>query len=84
MVSSRLFYSLAALLMALYGLNVLAGKAGVLTGVAGGSWLGDVGEFLVVLASIALFVSGVLAAQAHHDTHNATPRAAAKEGGESP
>jgi hypothetical protein len=84
MTKSRSLHALAAFLMAAYAANVLAGRAGLLTGTAGGSWLGDVGEFLVVLASITCFVSGILAAEATTDTHNAAAEAAADEGGETP
>lgn len=69
---SRACYVLAALLMALYVAAVIVGKLAVLAGTPNRLALGDVGEFLVVLASITFFVTGILA----------TPRRADNEGGD--
>jgi len=63
-VPSRVCYVLAALLMALYAAAVVAGKLAVSAGTPNPLALGDVGEFLVVLASIALFVTAILLAPA--------------------
>ena len=68
----RACHVLAALLMALYVAAVIIGKLAVSAGAPTALVLGDVGEFLVVLASIALFVTGILA----------TPRRADNEGGD--
>jgi predicted transporter len=59
-VPSRACYVLAALLMALYVAAVVAGKLAVTAGRPNPLALGDVGEFLAVLASIAFFVTGIL------------------------
>lgn len=61
---SRACYVLAALLMALYVAAVGAGRLAVSAGTPNPLPLGDVGEFLVVLASIVLFVTGILLAPA--------------------
>jgi hypothetical protein len=60
----RLCHALAAVLMALYVAAVVAGKFAVAAGGPNPLALGDVGEFLVVLASIAFFVTGILLAPA--------------------
>ena len=57
----RICHALAALLMAVYVVAVLAGKVATATGKPNPLALGDVGEFLVVLASIVFFVTGILA-----------------------
>jgi hypothetical protein len=71
---SRTYHVLAALLMAAYVVAVLAGKIAAATGKPNPLALGDVGEFLVVLASIVLFVTGVLAAPARADNNGGDPR----------
>jgi hypothetical protein len=48
------------LLLAIYAIDVLAGKAASLAGVALAWRLGDVGEFLVVLAMTVAFVTGLM------------------------
>lgn len=63
----RLCHAAAALLMAAYALTVIAGKAATAAGRTYPFALGDVGEFLVVLASISLFVTGILATPGHAD-----------------
>jgi hypothetical protein len=70
----RTFHALAALLMAAYVVAVLAGKVAAATGKPNPLALGDVGEFLVVLASIALFVTGILATPARADNKGGDPR----------
>lgn len=60
----RACYVIAALLMALYVAAVGVGKLAVSAGTPNPLALGDVGEFLVVLASIAFFVTGILLAPA--------------------
>jgi len=71
---SRTYHILAALLMAAYVVAVLAGKIAATTGRANPLALGDVGEFLVVLASIVLFVTGVLATPVRADNNGGDPR----------
>ncbi len=55
----RLAYSLAALLLSAYGINVLIGK-----GSAAFGWqlphAGDITEFLTVFAAMILFVTGLM------------------------
>jgi hypothetical protein len=63
-VPSRACHVLAALLMAVYVVAVVAGKLAVTAGRPNPLALGDVGEFLVVLASIVFFVTGILLAPA--------------------
>jgi hypothetical protein len=53
---------------------VLAGKIAAITGRTNPLALGDVGEFLVVLASIVLFVTGILATPARADNKGGDPR----------
>jgi hypothetical protein len=71
---SRTCHVLAALLMAAYVVAVLAGKIAAATGKPNPLALGDVGEFLVVLAAIALFVTGILATPARADNKGGDPR----------
>jgi hypothetical protein len=71
---SRTCHALAALLMTAYVVAVLAGKFATATGRPNALALGDVGEFLVVLASIALFVTGILATPDRTDTKGGGPR----------
>ena len=70
----RACHVLAALLMAAYVAAVLAGKFAIVTGRANPLALGDVGEFLVVLASIVLFISGILATPGSADHKGGEPR----------
>jgi len=56
---ARRLFALAGVLLVLYALNVAAGMAAVKLGVS--MWrLGDVGEFVLVLAAMAVFVAGLL------------------------
>jgi hypothetical protein len=71
---SRTCHALAALLMAGYVVAVLAGKIAAATGKPSPLALGDLGEFLVVLASIVLFVTGILATPARADPKGGDPR----------
>jgi hypothetical protein len=71
---SRTCHILAALLMAAYVVAVLAGKIAAATASANPLALGDVGEFLVVLASIVLFVTGILATPVRADNKGGDPR----------
>lgn len=58
---SRTAHAVAAILMGLYALNFAVELIGVRT--HAWSWrLGDVKEFLLVLASIAAFVTGLMTA----------------------
>ena len=70
----RLCHALAAVLMAAYAFTVIAGKVTTAGGTANPFALGDVGEFLVVLASIALFVTGILATPDHADNKGGDDR----------
>lgn len=70
---SRTCHVLAALLMAAYVVAVLAGKIAA-AGQPNPLALGDVGEFLVVLASIALFVTGILATPDRAENKGGDPR----------
>jgi len=70
----RTFHALAALLMAAYVAAVLAGKIATTTGAANPLPLGDVGEFLVVLASIVFFVTGILMTPDRADSKGGGPR----------
>ena len=71
---SRTCHALAALAMAAYVVAVLAGKIAGATGKPNPLALGDLGEFLVVLASIALFVTGILAKPSRADNKGGDPR----------
>jgi hypothetical protein len=57
---ARRAYAASLLLFAVYAVNVLAGKAASLAGVVLPWRLGDVGEFLVVLAMAVSFVAGLM------------------------
>lgn len=58
---ARRNYRLAALALALYVADVLLGKAGIVFKFVPPFRLGEVGEFLVVLAAMVFFVTGLLA-----------------------
>ena len=60
--AGRNWYRLAFALAASYTLYVIAGKVAQKLGVALPFKLGDVGEFLLVLAAMAAFVNGILCA----------------------
>jgi hypothetical protein len=58
--STRWLFGIAAGLMLLYALNIALGMLAVKLGVV--VWrLGDVGEFLLVLSCMAVFVAGLIA-----------------------
>jgi len=59
--SARRSYRIAALALVVYVADVLLGKAGVLFKFAPPFRLGELGEFLVVLAAMVFFVAGLLA-----------------------
>jgi hypothetical protein len=72
--SARRAYAVSLVLLAVYAIDVLAGKAASLAGTALAWRLGDVGEFLVVVAMAVAFVTGLMlsegsafAAPAGHD-----------------
>jgi hypothetical protein len=58
--AARRAYGVSALLLAIYALDVLAGKAASLAGIHLEWRLGDFGEFLVVLAMCVTFVAGLM------------------------
>lgn len=60
--AARWWYRVATALIGFYGLYVVLGKVGQKSGFAMPFRLGDVGEFLVVLAGMAAFVAGLLLA----------------------
>lgn len=55
----RRLFAVAAVLLLLYALNIVLGMLAVKAGL-GRSRLGDVGEFLLVLACMAFFVAGLI------------------------
>jgi hypothetical protein len=58
--TTRLLFGSAAGLLLLYAVNIALGMLAVKLGVA--TWrLGDVGEFLLVLSCMAVFVAGLIA-----------------------
>lgn len=57
---ARRAYAVSLVLFVVYAVNVLAGKAASLAGVVLPWRLGDVGEFLVVLAMAIVFVVGLM------------------------
>lgn len=58
--SARGAYAVSLVLFVVYVVNVLAGKAASLAGIVLPWRLGDVGEFLVVLAMAVAFVVGLM------------------------
>lgn len=58
--ASRWWYRMAAALIGFYCIYVVLGKVGQKSGFVLPLRLGDVGEFLVVLAGMAAFVAGLL------------------------
>ena len=58
--ATRWWYRLSMALIGFYGIYVVLGKVGQKSGFALPFQLGDVGEFLVVLAGMAAFVAGLL------------------------
>ena len=60
--ASRRWYAVSAALIGFYCVYVVLGKIGQKSGFAVPLKLGDVGEFLVVLAGMAAFVAGLMLA----------------------
>jgi hypothetical protein len=58
--ATRWWYRLSMGLIGLYGIYVVLGKVGQKAGFELPVRLGDVGEFVVVLAGMAAFVAGLL------------------------
>jgi hypothetical protein len=58
--AARLAYALSLLLLAVYAIDVIAGKVTTLAGARLEWRLGDLGEFLVVLAMAVTFVAGLM------------------------
>ena len=58
--AARRAYALSLILLGLYAIDVLAGKAASLSGGPIEWRLGDFGEFLVVLAMAIAFVAGLM------------------------
>jgi len=58
--AARRAYAMSLLLFTLYAIDVLAGKAASLAGSRLEWRLGDLGEFLVVLAMAVAFVAGLM------------------------
>jgi hypothetical protein len=71
---ARTWNVLAAVLMVVYVAAVIAGKVATLTGRPNPLALGELGEFLVVLASIVFFVTGILATPGQADRKGGGPR----------
>ena len=65
--AARICFRVAASLLIIYVVDVLVGKAGVLLQFSVPWRLGNIGEFVVVLAAVILFVAGVLAIEARSD-----------------
>jgi hypothetical protein len=57
---ARRAYAVSLLLLAVYAIDVLAGKGAGLLGAKAAWRLGDVGEFLVVVAMAVAFVAGLM------------------------
>ena len=66
--AARICFGLAATLLIIYIVNVLAGKAAVLLHFSVPGRLGNIGEFVVVLAAVIFFVAGVLVIEAYGDS----------------
>ena len=58
--AARRAYAFSVLLLAIYALDVLAGKTAALADIHLEWRLGDFGEFLVVLAMCVAFVAGLM------------------------
>lgn len=58
--AARRAYALSLFLLAVYAIDVMAGKAAALTGIRLEWRLGDFGEFLVVLGMSIAFVAGLM------------------------
>jgi hypothetical protein len=66
--AARVCFRVAATLLILYVFDVLVGKAAVLLQFSVPWRLGNVGEFVVVLAAVIFFVAGVLVIEARNDS----------------
>ena len=66
--AARICFRLAATLLILYVVDVLVGKAAVLLQFSVPWRLGNIGEFVVVLAAVIFFVAGVLVIEARNDS----------------
>lgn len=62
--AARRAYALSLILLVIYTIDVLAGKAAALAGSHLAWRLGDFGEFLVVLAMTIAFVAGLMLSEA--------------------
>jgi len=67
-LAARVCFRVAAALLILYVIDVLVGKAGVLLQFSVPWRLGNIGEFVVVLAAVIFFVAGVLVIEARNDS----------------
>jgi hypothetical protein len=65
---ARRAYAVSLVLFAVYAINVLSGKAASLAGIVLPWRLGDVGEFLVVLAMAVTFVAGLILSEGSSGT----------------
>lgn len=68
--AARVCFRVAATLLILYVVDVLVGKAAVLLQFAVPWRLGNIGEFVVVLAAVIFFVAGVLVIEARNDSQH--------------
>ena len=66
--AARVCFRVAATLLILYVVDVLVGKAAVLLQFSVPWRLGNIGEFVVVLAAVIFFVAGVLVIEARNDS----------------
>jgi hypothetical protein len=66
--SARGAYAVSLVLFVVYVVDVLAGKAASLAGIVPPWRLGDVGEFLVVLAMAVTFVAGLILSEGSSGT----------------
>ncbi len=65
--AARICFRVAATLLIIYVVDVLVGKAAVLLHFSVPWRLGNIGEFVVVLAAVIFFVAGVLVIEARSD-----------------
>ena len=65
--AARICFRVAASLLIIYVVDVLVGKAAVLLQFSVPWRLGNIGEFVVVLAAVIFFVAGVLVIEARSD-----------------
>ena len=66
--AARVCFRVATTLLILYIVDVLVGKAAVLLQFSVPWRLGNIGEFVVVLAAVIFFVAGVLVIEARNDS----------------